>query len=1319
MKKLKIGRRLFLSFTFILVLSVATSLMAIFEINKLWFNAKDLFEGPFMASNKLRDVKINTLNIRRYLLDMTILKDEKEINNLVALIDKEEAIAFSNLDSLRFLDNEQQHQVQKITDMVRNYRPLREDVIQLIKSGNTQTSSDLMVTRNRRYVDEMFDQMQSLIDEASLQASKLYQSAENTKEKITNLLIILLLISITASLFLAYFITRSISVPLKKVVDSISEIARGNLNNSLLPEGSDEIGQLSASFNKMQGNLLEKSVVAQKIAVGDFAAHVVPAGPNDAVAQSINLIAHNFELVVQQAQRVAAGDYETELVEISKTNPLAIVLEEMLNSLREVVAKARQVADGVYSGEIIPKSKSDELAHTLNLMTAALRKATELNMRQNRLKTAQNDLNEKMRGDLSIEGLAKNIVIFISKYTQAQIGALYLYNSDLKTYQLTGSFAFFNRKGVNTSYKMGEGLIGQAAMEKEIISFNELPDNYTKITSGIGDTVPKSILIVPFIYNGHAIAVLELGFVNSYNDEALDFLNMVTENVAISLVSANNRTHMVNLLEITSKQAQELQVQQEELKQSNEELEAQTQALKKSEEYLQAQQEELRVINEELEEKTKNLEKQKEQMEKQNQTLEDAWLELDTKAKELDITNKYKSEFLANMSHELRTPLNSLLILSQMLMENKAQNLTDEQVDSAKIIFNSGNDLLNLINDILDLSKIESGKMSIVVAKTSLNDITSGLKNYFGHLIRNKGLSFEVTIAGELSADIYTDEQRLNQVLRNIMSNAVKFTEKGGIKVHIYKPNDKENLSMSGLNPSEAVAFSFKDTGIGIAKERQVDIFEAFQQVDGGISRKYGGTGLGLSITRELTRILGGEVKLNSEPGKGSEFIVFLPLNLDKQKDTLNITTPVTNKSVTLESKKELPASKVTPTEQIKSIPDNRKELNPNDPSILIIEDDATFSGMLAKICKEKGFMYLASATGEDGIKLAKEYMPKGILLDINLPGMNGWEVLDSLKNATETRHIPVHIITAHDETLEAYNKGAIGFLTKPVTKDKLEATIDKMQAFISRQIKDLLLIEDDDSLRKSTKILLESKDIKITECSLAKDAMNLIASRHFDCIVLDLGLPDMNGFEMLKKLKGKDVKIPPIVVYTGKELTPEENEQLQYYTQNIIIKGVKSEERLLDETALFLHRVVKEMPERQKNMLVNFYDKDKVFEGKTILIADDDMRNIFAITKVLEAGKMNVLMAPNGKKAIEMLEKHDEIDLILMDIMMPVMDGYEAMKNIRKNKIWSKLPIIAITAKAMKEDREKSISAGANDYLSKPIDVEKLFNMMRIWLYK
>lgn len=1308
---------MFLGYAVILAFSISTGFLAIMEINNIWNDTKSLYERPFMVSNLLRDVKINALNIRRYMLDMTLVNDPVEIKALENSIDDEEAAAFKSYEEIVKLSNSHRKEVEASYDFFRQWKPLREDVVAAIKKGEAFRSYDLMVNRNREFVSKLFNDMQSVIDATSSRAESFYKSAEATKDKMFRLLIILLASSLLISIIFAYYITRSISVPLQSVVANIREIARGNLNNRRLEETPDEIGQLSQSFNMMQENLIEKALVAERIAQGDFSAHIIPGGSNDVVAQSINMIANNFDLVVKQAQKVAAGNFETEISEMAKTNSLAIVLTQMLDSLKEVVQKARQIAKGDLSGEIVPKTGSDELALALNQMTAALRAATNQNIRQNRLKTAQNELNEKMRGDLAIDIMSKNIITYVAKYTKAQLGAIYLYDEDQKGYRLSGSYAYFFRKGMMNFFKEGEGLVGQAAMEREIITFSELPENYVRITSGIGNTVPKNVMIAPFQHEGRTVGVIELGTVNEFSDESYEFIRMVLENIAISVVSANNRTKMTRLLEVTSTQAEELQVQQEELRQTNEELETQTQALKKSEEYLQTQQEELRVINEELEEKTRYLEKQKDQMEKQNKDLLSARTDIERKAKELEISNKYKSEFLANMSHELRTPLNSLLILAQTLMENREKNLSAQQIKSAEIIFHSGNDLLNLINDILDLSKIESGKMNISLNSVPLTSITASLRNYFEQPAREKGLAFHVQIDEGLPESIITDEQRLNQVLRNLLSNALKFTEKGSISIRIYAPPKEENLSRSGLESSNAIAFSIKDTGIGIPKDKQLEIFEAFQQVDGSISRKYGGTGLGLSITRELTKLLGGEIKLMSEAGKGSEFIVFLPVNRKEhtpgKMSESDAATVVSEPSV-----KENPPESIRNI-QVASIPDERLLISRKDPSILIIEDDPAFAELLADICKEKGFLYLASATGEEGIELARQYLPKGVLLDINLPGMNGWEVLENLKSYSETRHIPVHIISAYEETMEALNKGAIGFLSKPVTKDKLESAFDQIQSFITRKIRDLLLVEDDTNLQLSIKTLLGAKDILITESSTAKDAIEKISRNHYDCIVLDLGLPDMSGFEMLKYLKQKKIKIPPIVVYTGKEITPEENEELQQYTQNIIIKGVKSEERLLDETALFLHRVVDEMPERQKKMLINLYDKDQMFRDKNILIVDDDMRNVFALTKVLESSHMHVFMAPNGAKALEVLEKNNNIDLILMDIMMPVMDGYEAMGRIKKNKVLSKIPMIALTAKAMKEDREKALAAGANDYLSKPVDIQKLFNLMRIWLYQ
>lgn len=1309
LRKFKIGNRLVFGYSIILAFALATSVIAIIEINNIWGFTQNLYERPYKASNLVREIKINAINIRRYMLDLTLLPDGPEKDALFESIESEEAKGLDNFKKLQDIYGTENIGLDEPFDYFRNWKPLRDDVIQKVREGQFAESSDLVVTRNREYVDELFQKMEVIVENISGMADTFYRDADETKKNIIVSLIIILIATLTVSIVLAYYITRSISVPLGEIVKNIKEIAKGNLNNKKLVVANDEVGDLAASFNMMQDDLLVKGLTAQRIAKGDFSSEIVKSSENDFVAESINMIATNFKNIVRQAEKVADGDFSSHISEISGTNPLTTVIKRMLDSLKEVVSKARKIAQGDFSGEILPKSQSDELAIALNQMTQALRLATEQNQKQSRLKSAQNELNEQMRGDLDPDLMARNVITYISKYTNAQIGAIYLYDDERRGYQLMGSYAYKHRKGVKMFFSEGEGLIGQAALEKQIISFNELPDDYIRITSGIGDTIPRNVIIAPFVYENKTLGVLELGSVAEFSHEAHEFINVVLENIAISIMSSMNRTQMAKLLEVTKAQAEELQVQQEELRQTNEELESQAAALKKSEESLQAQQEELRVTNEELEDKTKRLEEHKTSIENHNKILEKARTDIEKKAQELEVTNRYKSEFLANMSHELRTPLNSLLLLAHSLIENKPGNLTEQQVQAASIIYNSGNDLLNLINDILDLSKIESGKMQVSPSLIPVANIESSINDYFSHIASEKGLELKITKNAGVPDTIYTDEQKLNQILRNLLSNSVKFTNKGGIYITIYKP--EEEIKAQGR---DLVAISVRDTGIGIPQNKQKEIFEAFYQVDGSISRRYTGSGLGLSITRELVKLLKGNITLHSEPGSGSEFIVTIPSRTDissgSTEEKANVPEPV---------KPSEPETSRKENELNSGITDDSGNIKENDSVILIVEDDAKFAGLLQNICHEKGFKCIVAVSGEKGINLARQFKPKGIILDLKLPGMSGWEVLDELKMTSETRHIPVHIVSGYEETIEAYNKGAIGYLTKPVTKESVESAIEQMQSYMNNSIRNLLIIEDDKNLRTSIRMLLDARDIKITESTTAGESISLIAENHYDCIVLDLGLPDMSGFEMLKTLKERNIKVPPVVVYTGKDLTREENNELQLYTQNIIIKGVKSEERLLDETALFLHRVVKDMPDHQKKIMTTLYDKEEMLRGKKILIVDDDMRNVFALTSVLEAGHMNVISASDGKKALQLLQKKQNVDLILMDIMMPEMDGYETVKRIRKDPALRNIPIIMLTAKAMKEDREKSFAAGANDYLSKPVDVGRLMNLMRIWLYQ
>jgi len=1052
--------------------------------------------------------------------------------------------------------------------------------------------------------------------------------------------------------------------------------------------------------------------------------------------------------LVRWVHNISIGDLSLHQVRpVSKDfKEMATNVENVANTFRDISKVAQAISVGDYSRYLEVRHENDNLSKSINQMKINLEEAARIRAHQLWIKDGESGLYEIMRGDKEIELLTKEMISFITRYLNAQIGALYLLNPNDNTLVLTSSYAFTKRKGVQTKYAIGEGLIGQCAREKEIIQLSPVPDDYLHITSGLGNSVPKFIIVAPIQFEDELIGVIEMGSIHAYDDKTAEFLMNSLKSMGISLHSAKSRAKVRALLEKTQAQAEklskqqeelrqtneELQVQQEELRVANEELEEQTKALKKSEQELQGQQEELRVINEELEEKTKSLELQKKDVLDKNMELEVARANIEQKAKELEISSKYKSEFLANMSHELRTPLNSLLILSRDLADNHAKNLNADQLESAEIIYKSGNDLLILINEILDLSKIESGKMSLTIARIEIQDIVGNLNMQFRHVAEEKGLYFKFDIDDELEGTLMTDQQRLEQILKNIVSNAMKFTHEGGITLKISRPDHNIRLTREGLTRDKSIAFSVIDTGIGIPEKKQLAIFEAFQQADGSTSRKYGGTGLGLSISRELAKLLGGEITLQSEIDKGSVFSLIVPLEIHTENEELKEKIEVTraeNKARFNQQHPETILPSPTPANRNdhaktilhdEAVEDDRDDLLAEDKKILIIEDDRNFAQTLRKQSREKGFKSLIALTGETGLKLAKTFMPDAIILDLKLPGIDGINVLEILKDEPKTRHIPVHMMSAYEETIDALKKGAIGYLMKPPKADELEQVFTRLEHYIQRKMKDLLLVEDDKNMRKSIKMVIGDNDVNIHAVDSGNAAIKALETGAFDCMVLDLGLPDMTGFELLKKLDNHEsITLPPVIVYTGKELTREENELLQKYTNTIIIKGVKSEERLLDETALFLHRIVDKMPQKQRKMITNLHDKDALFTDKKILVVDDDMRNVFALSKILTNKGMKVSKAVNGKMAMEVIEKEGDFDLVLLDIMMPEMDGYETTRRLRENPRFRNLPVIALTAKAMKDDRQKCIDAGANDYLSKPVNVDKLLSLMRVWLYQ
>ncbi len=994
-----------------------------------------------------------------------------------------------------------------------------------------------------------------------------------------------------------------------------------------------------------------------------------------------------------------------------------IVTRSITLPISEIVSGVKNISRGRFDRSITIDQTDEvgELAASVNHMTDSLRNLTVTNEKQNWLKTGMNGLSEQMRGDLDISVLADSIIRFIAEYIDAKMGALYLLDSSGSFLNLAGSYAFVKRKNLSDRIKIKEGIVGQAAYSKKVISLTNVPEDYTRITSATGDSLPGNVVVAPFLYQGELTGVIELGALREFSDAELEFLNSIMESIAIGFNSARSRTLLKELLENAQEQAIKLQAQQEELQVSNEELEEKTQELQASEEELKSQQEELQVTNEELEEQTLALETQKKEIIEKNKDLLSTQENLEQKAKELEITGKYKSEFLANMSHELRTPLNSLLVLAQYLVSNKDDNLNKEQIESAAIIQSSGEDLLKLIDEILDLSKIEAGRMNINVEKVVLSEVMEGININFKHLTDKSGLNLSTTIEEGLPESIMTDRLRLDQIIRNLTSNAIKFTNEGSIRVIFHRPAPDADLSRRGLDPIKSIAISVIDTGIGIPEDRKSDIFEAFQQIDGSTSRQYGGTGLGLSISRELAKLLGGEIQLTSIEGKGSTFTLYLPEDLPKVQDQKNDTRKSERPRMT--RSESAPKSLISPAPSIK---DDRDDITENDRVLLVIEDDLNFAEILYKFSHERSFKCLHAGDGETGLDLALEHRPDAVILDMELPGIKGWDVLETLKSSPMTRHIPVHIMSVTDETVDAYKSGAMGYIRKPVSLEQLQQTFTRFEDLISRKIKNLLIVEDNDILRKHIKELVGNGDVKTFEVSNGNDAIEEVKSKTYDCIILDLSLPDISGFDVLKKLdESEGVTIPPVIIYTGRDLTREEEYKLQEYASSIIIKGVRSEERLLDETALFLHRVVDNLPQKKKEIITRLYDVESIFKDRKILLADDDMRNVFAISKVLEAKGMNVYKASDGQKALDILDDEPGIDLVLMDIMMPVIDGYEAIKRIRSQERFKKLPVLAITAKAMKDDYEKCIAAGANDYMSKPVKIEKLLSLMRVWLYK
>ena len=914
------------------------------------------------------------------------------------------------------------------------------------------------------------------------------------------------------------------------------------------------------------------------------------------------------------------------------------------------------------------------------------------------LRTGVNELTMQSAGIHNLEPLAEAVLAYVARYLDGAVGAMYV-RSEEGVLRRIGAYGFpYDGNDAAKVIQPGESLASKAAGDNRILVLRDLPDGYLKVASSLGNTPPRELIIAPVYNHGKVKGVIEIGFLHPVSKRDREFMELIAPVVGASIAAVLYRQRLQHALEEAQTLNEELQVQQEELRTANEELEEQSRALEESQTALENQQAELRTTNDQLAEQALALDMK-------NAALTGVQEQLQQRALELERASRYKSEFLANMSHELRTPLNSSLILAKLLADNAGGNLSDEQVRFAHTIYSAGNDLLQLINDILDISKVEAGKLDLVPEDVPIRRVVEGLARSFEPLARHKSLDFRIDIAPDVPPTLHTDRQRIEQILKNLLSNAVKFTDTGAVSLSV----------AAGANGM--LAFRVQDSGIGIARDQQEKIFDAFHQADGTTSRRFGGTGLGLSISRDLTRLLGGTLTVSSEPGEGSVFTLNLPRG---GVPALASPAPASAYEPAVQPAPAAPiaAPAAPPQEPVEAFPDDRDEARDGRRTVLVVEDEPQFARILYDLAHEMEYRCLVAQSADEGLALAASQGPDAVLLDIRLPDRSGLTVLQQLKDNPSTRHIPVHVVSSMENGGEALHLGAIGYALKPTSREQLEEVFRKLQEKSAQKIKRVLLVEDDERQRESVVQLIADDDVEIAPVGTAGEALELLRTGIFDCMIIDLKLPDMQGRELLERMASEELcSFPPVIVYTGRNLTRDEEAELLRYSRSIIIKGARSPERLLDEVTLFLHKVESELSSERQTMLKAVRGRDRVFEGRTILLVDDDVRNVFALTSALEQRGARVEVGRNGYEALEKLDQVPGIDLVLMDVMMPGMDGLEATRRIRADGRFDRLPIIAITAKAMKDDQEQCLAAGANDYLAKPIDLGRLYSLLRVWM--
>ncbi|WP_119462461.1 HAMP domain-containing protein [Rhodospirillaceae bacterium SYSU D60014] len=1079
------------------------------------------------------------------------------------------------------------------------------------------------------------------------------------------------------------------------IADVVTAVARGDLKRKLAVDAKGEIAALANTINGMIETLAtfadQVTNVAREVGIegklGGQAKVPGAAGLWRDLTDNVNQLAANLTTQVRAIAEVATAVTKGDLT-------------------RSITVEA--------SGEVAA------LSDNINEMIRNLKDTTQKNMEQDWLKTNLTRFTRMLQGERDLMTVSNLILSELAPLVDAQYGVFYVGNreNDETVLDLVASYASEPAESLTSRFRLREGLIGQCAQDKRRMLLTNVPGDYLHIGSGLGRSAPVTIIVLPVLFEGEIKAVIELASFGQFSDTHQSFLDQLMESIGIVLntIAATMRTE--GLLKQSQLLTGELQSQQEELKKTNDRLEMQARSLRKSEEMLKSQREELRRTNEELQEKAQLLSNEKKQVEAKNLEVELAKSALEEKAEQLALTSKYKSEFLANMSHELRTPLNSLLILSKLLGENTDGNLTEKQTEFARTINAAGSDLLSLINDILDLSKIESGTVTLDVSDMPFLSLRHHMERTFGQVADDKELDFSIEFSDALPRSIKTDEKRLQQVVMNLLSNAFKFTKEGSVRLQV-KPVTE---GWSGIHPAlknakRALSIAVSDTGIGIPEDKQRIIFEAFQQADGTTSRKYGGTGLGLSISREIARLLGGEIHVASTPGTGSTFTLYLPLEvpaaLGFAADAAAPTQPYIGGA-------EDAGLALLPSTEIK---DDREHIRLGDPVALIVEQDVKLAGLLLDLAREHGFKGAVSTTGAGTLSLAKKFRPDAIMLEIGLSDMDGWVLLDLLKRDSQTRHVPVHVISAEAYRWRALNMGAFNFTAKPAgkpaDKDALVAAFDRLKRFTERWVKKLLLVDDDEVQRRSIVSLISDEDVQIETVTSPDKALKTLTEQEFDCLVVNLTTPEAGGIELIEGVRSSDrLAAMPIVVYAA-EHEMGTDERLRKLAETAVLRCAESTGELFDDTALFLHRIVMNLADEKRRLLQQTRLKDPILRGRKVLIIDDDIRNIFSLISVFERHAMEVLYAENGRDGIALLEDTPDIDVALIDIMMPDMDGFQTMRQIRQREDLKAMPLIAVTAKAMKGDRQKCIAAGASDYVAKPVDIDLLLSLIRVWLQR